>query len=780
VAVNITADGQSNSNAAFEQTATAARTRSTAVDSSSEFTAVTDNQRVRYAESSISSEFTQTTDVQRVQQASSDLNSEFTQSTDIERFRTTAVDLSSESTQVADIIRIRYASGDLNSEFTQVADSIRIQQGHADISAAFEQTTTAARTRNLESAQSTQADITINAAKTVDVEIATEAIATQLTAAAKIGDFLIDCSVTASISCSGSRVRFFANLSEPRGVSLQNDVSGTDLGPFLMLDNVPTTSMVTRSLISFWTNEGTVGSILNTDGIYDGNSNGVNILTIAKEGSDYFLYYYGNRAEAGIYPYVKWAINYAKEDLLHNFLIYIDSGTLVNFPYDTPSYKFFLDGVEQTLIEVSDAYVQPKKNHPFTIKDELLLGYASSFYAASGTSGYTPYNNLENTSPESAVLAQFWMDNNTVYDITDSALRNKFYNAGWTDLGVDGTATGLSRPDYYVRLNGYQDLDEQGTVSATNNNWTWRYFNNRRSATGTLVYDVSEFAASPDQDNPYVTQIVARLTAGITVAALFAANLQSTAALSATVTRIQAPGADLSSEFTQIADITVTIGIVANIDTVSSITFNGGYLETAASTQSSQFDLTAIVGAIGDNTVDMSSSFAVTADVDVIPPIRIEAALSSEFTQIVITGFEQLASAAFNSEFAVTADVTVIPPVRIEANLTTAFTVTASIQGSFDTAANLASEFTESVDGQRLRRPGASLNSATNLAVNAGRSVGYAANLPVVASTLTVGSLIHIDPFYQYKVEPESRLGTVLPENRVFMVESETRVNMIL
>ncbi len=52
VAVNITADGQSNSNAAFEQTATAARTRSTAVDSSSEFTAVTDNQRVRYAESS--------------------------------------------------------------------------------------------------------------------------------------------------------------------------------------------------------------------------------------------------------------------------------------------------------------------------------------------------------------------------------------------------------------------------------------------------------------------------------------------------------------------------------------------------------------------------------------------------------------------------------------------------------------------------------------------------------------------------------------------------------
>jgi len=176
----------------------------------------------------------------------------------------------------------------------------------------------------------------------------------------------------------------------------------------------------------------------------------------------------------------------------------------------------------------------------------------------------------------------------------------------------------------------------------------------------------------------------------------------------------------------------------------------------------------------------MSSAFAVTADVDLIPPVRTEADLVSAFAITALIGFEKSAQAQLISNADLQADVTLIPPVRIEANLTTAFTVTASIQGSFDIAANLTGEFTESVDGQRLRRPSVNLISAANLAANAGRSVGYAANLPVVASTLTVGSLIHIDPFYQYKVEPESRRGTVLPESRVFLVESETRVNMIL
>jgi hypothetical protein len=754
-------------------------TRNIDASLTAEFALDTANQRVRYAESAQSSEFTQTTDVQRVQQAASDLNSEFTQVTNIERFRATAVDLASESTQVTDIDRIRYGLGDLNSEFTQVADSIRIQQGHADISAAFEQTTTAARTRNLESAQSTQADITINAVKTVNVAVTTEAIATQLTAAAKIGDFLIDCAVTASVSCSGSRVRFFENLSEPRGVNLQDDVTGTDLGPFLLLDNVPTTSVVTRSLISFWTNEGTVGAVLNTDGIYDGNPSGTNILTIAKEGSDYFLYYYGNRAEAGVFPYVKWVIDYRREDLLHNFLIYIDTG---GFPTQTTteSYRFFLDGVEQTQLAVTDAYTEPKKSHPFTIKDELLLGYGSRFFAIGNGSGYTPYGNLENTSPDSAVLAQFWFDNNTEYDLDDSDLRNKFYNAGWTDLGVDGTATGLSRPDYYVRLNGYQDLDEQGTVSAAGNNWSWRYFNNQRVISGVPLYDVSGFAATPDQDNPYVTQIVARLNAGITVAALFAANLQSTSTLSATVERIQANSADLSSEFTQTANITVNIGTITELQSQTALSINAGYLLEATSTQNSLFTVQATVGAIGDNSVDMVSAFAVSADVDSIPPIRIEADLAGQFALQAITGFEQQAQADLSSAFALSADVDSIPPLRIEANLSSEFAVTASLQGSFDNQASLDSQFTQTTSGGRIRRPSAGLSAQATLIANNNTVVGFSANLPAVATQLTVGSLIHIDPFYQYKVESETRRGTVLPENRVFQVESETRVNMIL
>ena len=776
---DLVADITAQISSEFTQTVNGDRTRSTAIAANSEFTQSTANRRVRYFDSTQSSEFAVTAEAQRVQEASADLNTAFDQTAAADRIRSSSVGLSSSTDTSAIVNRVRYGLSDQSSEFTQVVDAVRIQQGSADISAEFTQVTDAARTRNLDSTQTSTTQVVANIVKTVDVVIATEAVATQLTAAAKIGDFLIDCSVTATVACSGSRVRFFANLSEPRGVNLQNDVSGTDLGPFLLLPTYTggTSLTVTRSLISFWCNQGTTGAILNTDGIYDGNPSGTNILEIREESGNYFLYYYGNRAEAGIYPYVKWAINYTKEDLLHNFLLYIKPGVL-NEPSDVSQYKFYLDGVEQTLIEVTNAYLDPKQKHTFTIKDALLLGYASSFYAAGAQSGYQPYKNLENTAPNSAVLAQFWMDNNTDYDITDSTLRNKFYNNGWTDLGHDGTATGLPQPDYYVRLQGYEDLNDGGTV--TTNDWSWKYFNNRRTAVDRLVYDVTDFTATPDQDNPYVTQIVARLSATSIGVYLFAANLQSTSTLTATVERIQANNAAISSEFSVTANITVNIGTITDIPAEFSLNALGGYLLSGQSNQNSQFTVAVLAGSIGDNNIDMLSAFTVQADVNVIPPVRTAADLSSQFALTAVTGFEQQAQAQLNSEFALQADATEIPPIRIEANLTSAFAVTASLQGQFDNQAQLNSQFTETVTGQRFRSSNINISSQAQLQGEISKVVGFSANLPVVASTLIVGSTISIDPFYQYKVEPESRRGTVLPENRVFLVESETRLNMIL
>jgi hypothetical protein len=264
------------------------------------------------------------------------------------------------------------------------------------------------------------------------------------------------------------------------------------------------------------------------------------------------------------------------------------------------------------------------------------------------------------------------------------------------------------------------------------------------------------------------------------VAALFAANLQSSSALSATVVRIQANGAALSSAFTQTTNITVNIGTITTISSQSALVINAGYLLQATSTQSSQFSLTAVVGAIGDNNISMFSAFAVTADAAVIPPIRTEANLSSTSTLTAQAGFREQSSAALSSVFTATADVTVIPPVRIEANLSSNFTVTASIQGQFNSQAQLISQFTQTTSGGRIRRPGASLQAQATLIANNNKLVGGLANLPAVATQLTVGSAISIDQFYQYKVESETRRGTVLPENRVFQVESETRVNMIL
>lgn len=61
----------------------------------------------------------------------------------------------------------------------------------------------------------------------------------------------------------------------------------------------------------------------------------------------------------------------------------------------------------------------------------------------------------------------------------------------------------------------------------------------------------------------------------------------------------------------------------------------------------------------------------------------------------------------------------------------------------------------------------------------AGIMVRYEAHLISEGFTLTAGQILHIDPYYQIKIEPEHRGLIITQEHRVITIEQETRVNKI-
>jgi len=723
--VDLVADINSSLSAVFTQSATADRTRSTAVSLTTAFTQTANNVRVRYAESAQSSAFTQTADVQRVQQVSSDLSAAFTQTTSIDRFRTASLNAASEFAQSTAVDRIRYGLADVSTAFTQVADVIRIQQGSADISAAFEQTSTANVTRNLVSAQSAIASTTTNAVKTVDAVIATEAIATQLTAIAKNATGTIIMESQASMSVTPNRVIEYVSNS-------LTGVRSLDSGDRYSYINGTTFLFVEDSTVSIWfkkdSTDRTRAPIWAT--FYSLAQTSVTLRLEYFNNTSIRMVSSGNSGEPLYSTAITNAVPTDGEPHHYVFRRISNQSTLARF-------ELWRDGVSLGQMTIArDSFEAGGPN----LHDRVDIGHTLGLAQESDSTG---------KGAGDSSFYQIWTGIVPNFNI------NVFYNGGAVDLD-DGTAYGqLPTPKHYNKLtNPYTGVTFVNTPD------------NLKSAT--------ELLELPD--------LVSRasLTAGITVAALFAANLQSTSTLSATVVRIQANSAALSSAFAVTANITVNIGTITTISSQAALSVNAGYLLQAASTQSSEFTVQAVVGAIGDNSIDMFSAFAVTADANVIPPIRTEAALSSAFTVAVNAGFREQSSAELSSAFAVSADVAVIPPIRIEANLSSQFAVTASIAGTFDNEVNLSSEFTQTTSGVRIRRPSAGLQAQATLSITAGRLVAFQANLPAVATQLTVGSMISIDQFYQYKVESETRRGTVLPENRVFQVESETRVNMIL
>lgn len=285
----------------------------------------------------------------------------------------------------------------------------------------------------------------------------------------------------------------------------------------------------------------------------------------------------------------------------------------------------------------------------------------------------------------------------------------------------------------------------------------------------------------------------------------------------------------------------VQTGIANLVENQSDIFVIGGYEKTTGGTVSVSSTLTVPGEKLHSTTgSDISTSFSISAQADVIPPTRGTADLQSQFTIYPNGGQFQTGTIDLASEFTIyalgktpgiqeasagiTARASSIVAGARRAGADSA--VSAQAQASATsirirrTADDLSSQFSQlaiptrkrpglatiasvatysatctriqrspaalsstcsfAVNGGQLASAGGLLNTAFGMPVLGGRLASGQALLQALGFTLQAGDVYWFDPDLVLRVIPESRFYAVLGETRSLTVADETRVNMVL
>ena len=737
---------ESSQSAAATVTAAGQRTQEAAASITATASVAATVGTVKEAAATINSEFTQTANVERTRTDSATVNSEFTQTTQGDRTRTDSVTISAEFTQSATVFRIKeFAStqnssatlsatgfsvvdfaADLSSQFTQSTVGVHVKGLTSTQSAEFAQTATGVATRDATSTISSTSSLQAQINYIVDADIATDAIFSELAAVAKNATGTVLMESQATLSVTPNRVIEYVRngLTGVRSVTdgtRYSHISGTAF------------SVIPNSVISVWFKKDSTDR--SRAAIWGGDAQ--------TPYQEFRLEYFDNTSVRLVYDHASGSPTFssaitnaiATDGEPHHYLVrrISNSGT-------TARFEFWRDSVNLGQMTLNA-----------TAFDSLAINLPQKVYL-----GYAEGSPDEGNPPVPAIgsgdssLYQFWAANNvTAFDI------NLFYNHGAVDLG-DGTAFGqLPTPKHYNPL-------------------TQPYTGVTFVDTPVELRSATEILPLPDMSGR------ATMSTSAIVVLVGSINVQTTATQSALVgVRKPFQSNQIAEAFIQ-ADSTALIGTITTISSQASLSAQGGYQKQFSAALSSEFAQSAQAINVADVNVQMATEATVTAAIDVIPPIRATANLNADFILDVIPGEVGDATIDLFTEFTVFAAIEVIPPIRTEAALTATATVVANNQRTRNDSSSQSSQFTTNIIGERLRRPGANLTAIATETVTVSRVIAGQATLPAIATQFAIASTLSIDPFYQYLVEPETRRGTVLPEDRVFTVESETRVNMII
>lgn len=114
--------------------------------------------------------------------------------------------------------------------------------------------------------------------------------------------------------------------------------------------------------------------------------------------------------------------------------------------------RLFLDGVDKETEDGTD-------NITATITNNRYM-YMNGAPATSAQNNGVYRDNNAGTLE----MSQVWLDLSKDYNIASNL--SKFYDNGWVDMGTDGTASGLTKPDIFLRVSGGAIVNS-GSVSAT-------------------------------------------------------------------------------------------------------------------------------------------------------------------------------------------------------------------------------------------------------------------------------------------------------------------------
>ena len=286
---------------------------------------------------------------------------------------------------------------------------------------------------------------------------------------------------------------------------------GGAYGGSASVDNSDVASSENKWTLSFWTRrDSTATGDQYVCQFYRGSGGSGNKLLVRFESNGDFELY--------IVSGFKYLINFPEmhrtsgDNDWHHVMISNDA--------DASTYQFYFDGVDVTPTTAS-----PTGLDLTTIGG---LGIGSTFTGAGAQS----------TNGGNAQIA-LWLG--TAYDLDDTDVRKKFYNAGPVDMGVDGTRTGLAQPNFYFYGNSSTADEDRGTNSisftrsyTTSPAWGDAYVNPNDAFTqinheGNAQLDTAQkqfgdSSAIFDGSGDYLTTPVIELAGDYTVECWFRAN----------------------------------------------------------------------------------------------------------------------------------------------------------------------------------------------------------------------------------------------------------------
>lgn len=631
----------------------------------------------------------------------------------------------------------------------------------------------------------TQAEATLTATpgfiKDFSADITT--LASTLTAAAKVGQFLVDLnsesamtadvvttvfvdadlSSSASLTSSLSQVIYGSTNTGPVGVT-GNAGNEEVTAPFLRFTNG--TSPITsydKFVMSFWANDA-IGYVF--DGDPEGPGSTIGILP--SNSIPYLVYSNLGNSSPGR---VSWKISdrliRKALDGYHHFLIRVDTTKST----DAEKFRAFVDGEEIPLYSVTGS------GHNFRIgpNSNLMLSSETSGSFYTGAEFDAGFGN-QGDEFQAASLYQFYLDYGQSgfvdYPIENSSFRNKFYP--YKDLGSDGTASGLDQPKQFVKLNNYSSISNGGTLGGS---YAWKklVYN---SGTNLKLYTLQDH--TPTSINNGVEQInttnsTFNLLADGVVSQFVTANLNSSSNLSIQASKSVGVNADIT------ANAAAETAALRTKQLAADILSEGFVLSAVAKVADFVVPMTVTSQFVANGTTNILGSATINSDTNLLADINLQATADAVLnTESTLTaGFNVVisADAVLSSDSALAAEFDRL--ILASADLNSATDLLAQTVGNVTGGADLVTEFTLTAQGLKTARANADITASAQLTASVDRVVRFSADIASQGFVLVAGEVLQLDPELTYVIEQETRTLVITGESRLLEVDQESRVYII-